>query len=136
MFGLGFSELLLIMVVVLIVFGPEKLPEIARNLGRFSGQLRRTMDEFKHEITVADFETRLQPPTERLGCESDRLTTTALTGEPPSQAAEPNSVQSIEAELSLQLPKEMPDPAAAAETSAPAAAEQPAASPKPNGNNG
>lgn len=59
MFGLGFSELLLIMVVVLIVFGPEKLPEIARNLGRASGQFRRAMDEFKFEINSANFDRDL-----------------------------------------------------------------------------
>ena len=59
MFGLGFSELLLIMVVALIVFGPEKLPEIARNLGRASGQFRRAMDEFKFEINSANFDRDL-----------------------------------------------------------------------------
>ena len=78
MFGLGFSELLLIMVVILIVFGPDKLPEIARNVGRATGQLRRTMDEFKHEINLADADSHLPPATDRFGCEADRLTTTGF----------------------------------------------------------
>lgn len=96
MFGLGFSELLLIMVVVLIVFGPEKLPEIARNLGRATGQFRRTMDEFKHEINIASFDQldppqanrpiiasaeQLPPPAERLGCEGSAQAQTPPGGE-------------------------------------------------------
>ena len=51
MFGLGFGEIILIMVVVLLVFGPEKLPEIARTLGRSMAELRRTVDEVKNELT-------------------------------------------------------------------------------------
>ena len=50
MFGLGFSEVLIIMLVALIVFGPKKLPEVARTLGRTVGNLRRAMDDLREEI--------------------------------------------------------------------------------------
>ena len=52
MFGLGFSEILLCLVIALIVFGPEKLPELARLLGRTMGELRRTLDDIKLEVNA------------------------------------------------------------------------------------
>lgn len=50
MFGLGFSEILLILAVALIVFGPKKLPEAARLLGKAMGEFRRTLDEIRYEL--------------------------------------------------------------------------------------
>ncbi len=52
MFGLGFTELLVIFVIILIVFGPERLPELAKTMGRTAAQLRRTMDDFKGEMML------------------------------------------------------------------------------------
>ena len=40
MFGIGLSELMVIMVVAVVVFGPERLPEFARQAGRFVRQMR------------------------------------------------------------------------------------------------
>jgi TatA/E family protein of Tat protein translocase len=51
MFGsLGVPELLLIFVVVLIVFGPRKIPEIGRMLGKALGEFRRATDDLKSTI--------------------------------------------------------------------------------------
>ena len=50
MFGVGFPELVLIMVVALLVLGPQRLPEVARMLGRAYGQLRRASEEFQNTI--------------------------------------------------------------------------------------
>src|SRR5215813_1199721 len=50
MFGVGFPELVVILVVALIVLGPQRLPEVARMLGRAYGQLRRASEEFQHTI--------------------------------------------------------------------------------------
>jgi Tat protein translocase TatB subunit len=47
MFGIGFEHLLVIMVVALLVVGPDKLPSVARALGRGYAEFRRTMDELK-----------------------------------------------------------------------------------------
>jgi TatA/E family protein of Tat protein translocase len=44
---LGTTELLVVLVVALIIFGPRKLPEIGRSLGRAMSELRRTSDDFK-----------------------------------------------------------------------------------------
>lgn len=46
----GPLELLFIFAVVLVLFGPRKLPEIARSLGRILFQLRHASEEFKEQV--------------------------------------------------------------------------------------
>jgi sec-independent protein translocase protein TatA len=50
MFGIGLPELMLIMVLALLVLGPQRLPEVARLVGRAYGQLRRASEEFQNTI--------------------------------------------------------------------------------------
>ena len=50
MFGIGTSELVLILVIVLILFGPSKLPELAKSIGRIIHDLRHSTAELKQEI--------------------------------------------------------------------------------------
>ena len=50
MFGIGLPELVMILVVALIVLGPQRLPEVARMLGRAYAQLRRASEEFQQTI--------------------------------------------------------------------------------------
>ncbi len=53
-FGIGFQELVIIAVLFLVIFGPSKLPQMARDLSRFVGEARRSVDEFKSELTLDD----------------------------------------------------------------------------------
>ena len=50
MFDIGFSELLVIGVVALIVIGPEKLPRVARTVGVLAGRLQRYVSDVKADI--------------------------------------------------------------------------------------
>ncbi len=50
-FDIGIPELILIFVVVLMVFGPGKIPEIARNLGKAVAEVRRVGSDFTRELT-------------------------------------------------------------------------------------
>ncbi len=50
MFDIGFSELLVIAVVALIVIGPERLPKVARTLGVMLGRMQRYVNDVKSDI--------------------------------------------------------------------------------------
>lgn len=68
MFGtLGMPELILIFVVALLLFGPRKMPQIGRSIGRAMGEFRRASNEFKRTIEdevaadeIRDVETDLK----------------------------------------------------------------------------
>jgi sec-independent protein translocase protein TatB len=49
-FGIGGQELIIIGLLFLVIFGPSKLPQMARDLGKFVIEARRSMDEFKGEL--------------------------------------------------------------------------------------
>lgn len=53
MFDIGWTELLIIAVVAIIVVGPKDLPKMLRSLGRYAGQLRRTAGEFRAQFDEA-----------------------------------------------------------------------------------
>ncbi len=57
MFGISFPELVVVAIVGLIAFGPDKLPELARTLGQLSAQLRKASDSLRR-----DFYRELYPP--------------------------------------------------------------------------
>lgn len=65
MFGIGGQEIVLIGLLFLIIFGPSKLPQMARDIGRFVGEARRSIDEFKDELTASDDEDREREERER-----------------------------------------------------------------------
>ncbi|MDA8135059.1 MAG: twin-arginine translocase TatA/TatE family subunit [Desulfobacteraceae bacterium] len=52
MFGLGMPEILLILAIALIVIGPQKLPDLAKTLGRAMGEFKKAAQEFKRSIDV------------------------------------------------------------------------------------
>lgn len=52
--SLGASELFLVLLAILLLFGGKRLPELARNLGRGAAEFRRATAEIKREISVLD----------------------------------------------------------------------------------
>lgn len=50
MFGVSITELVVVFVVALLLFGPDKLPEIARTLGKLSGELKKGTDSLRREF--------------------------------------------------------------------------------------
>jgi sec-independent protein translocase protein TatA len=51
MFGLGMQELIVIFIIALLVFGPRKLPELGRSLGRGLAEFKRASEELKEGLT-------------------------------------------------------------------------------------
>jgi sec-independent protein translocase protein TatB len=62
--GLGTTELLVILVVALILFGPRKLPQLTRSLGKSLGEFKRASEDFKRqwekEVTLEEREKEAQ----------------------------------------------------------------------------
>jgi len=50
MFDIGFSEMFLILVIALIVIGPERLPAVATKIGRFIRKARQTFENVKRDV--------------------------------------------------------------------------------------
>jgi TatA/E family protein of Tat protein translocase len=65
MFGIGPQEMVLIGLLFLVIFGPGKLPSMARDFGRFMSEAHRYIDEFKSElVSGAEDETPEHGETE------------------------------------------------------------------------
>lgn len=61
MFGVSFTELVMVFVVALLLFGPDRLPQMARQLGKVLGELRKGSDAVKRE-----FYNSVYPPQDDL----------------------------------------------------------------------
>ncbi|MDP2480703.1 MAG: twin-arginine translocase TatA/TatE family subunit [Candidatus Palauibacterales bacterium] len=90
----GFSEMLVIVVLVLIFFGPQRMPEIARGLGKAMREFRKSMNEVKRELEQAGMaddspawkqDTRDIQPRPSGTIEPPHMT----AGAPPSSGPEP-----------------------------------------------
>jgi Tat protein translocase TatB subunit len=62
MFEVGFSELLLIMALALLVLGPQKLPKVVAEVGRWMGRARAMARQFREQLEVEAAESQRPPP--------------------------------------------------------------------------
>ena len=62
MFEVGFSELLLIMVLALLVLGPQKLPKVVGQVGRWMGRARAMARQFREQLEIEAAEAQRPPP--------------------------------------------------------------------------
>lgn len=54
MFDIGFMEIMVVLIVALIVIGPERMPEVARQIGRFMGRAKRFVNSMKENSEISD----------------------------------------------------------------------------------
>ncbi len=90
MFGIGMTELLVILTIGLVVIGPKKLPELARSLGKGLAEFRRASTEMRRDFLEVADEARIDPPTQQ-------------TPEPPEPPKPPEQPEQPE-------PPEPPEP--------------------------
>jgi sec-independent protein translocase protein TatB len=57
-FGIGVQEMVFIGLLSLIIFGPSKLAQMARDLGQFVNEARRALDEFKEDLKLEEEDGR------------------------------------------------------------------------------
>jgi len=110
MFDIGFSEMLVIAVVALIVIGPERLPKVARTLGHLFGRMQRYVNDVKSDISremELDELRKLQATVE----DAARAIETSVTTQVSSTEAELNKVAS---ELAATVEPSAPAPETAA----------------------
>ncbi len=109
MFDIGFSELMVIAVVALIVIGPEKLPKVARTVGHLFGRMQRYVNDVKSDISremALDDLRKLQSSMQDTVQSIEKSVTTEVR----SAETEMNKIAAA-------------DPAATADSAPPAAAE-------------
>jgi len=54
MFGLGMSEIILILALALIIIGPKKLPEVAKAMGKGYAEFKKVLNDFKDAVNIED----------------------------------------------------------------------------------
>jgi len=125
--SLGPAEILVILVVALLVFGPNKMPEIAKQVGKGLREFRRVQQHLKSELrdVVSEFDS----PT---NASADQQPAPML---PPKETVADDVVPAAETHAPAPSPAPAPMPAPAAEAPAPAAppaAGAPLPSPEPD----
>jgi len=83
--SLGFENSIILMVLALVVFGPRKLPEIGRRIGKIMYEVRKASNDFKFQM---EEELRTAEEAERRKKEAERLS--ALPASEPAAALSPN----------------------------------------------
>lgn len=56
--GLGMQEMIVIFLIVLLLFGAKKIPELARGIGKGMGEFNKAKQEFEREIKMGEVEGR------------------------------------------------------------------------------
>ncbi len=94
MFGIGPLELVVILLIALVVVGPQRLPEVGRTLGKAMREFRKAQDELKGAINF-DFDSDPEPP--RPAPHRPRPSTAAVTPAPVSEETPADALERIEA---------------------------------------
>ena len=88
--NLGFSEMAFIFLLALIIFGPKKLPEIGRQIGKVLAEFRRASNEFKWQLEAEMRQIEAEATKERLSKEA-KQTEPPPSILPPANASSPGN---------------------------------------------
>ena len=124
--SVGAPEILVILVLALVVLGPERLPQAARTMGRWVGELRRITGSLQAEVRdVVDEVMRPVNETATVATESFTSTFNSSDVANGTEAVDPEPTTTVAApsDASAALPADVPLPAPEAEASPQPAAE-------------
>ncbi|MFM1912071.1 MAG: Sec-independent protein translocase protein TatB [Pseudomonadota bacterium] len=96
MFDVGFSELVLIAVVAMIVIGPERLPKVARTAGALLGRMQRYVNNVKSEVEREMQFEDLKKLQQEIQAQSKQVENSILA---------PSAIPQAQTELQLEDPK-------------------------------
>jgi Tat protein translocase TatB subunit len=91
MFGIGMPELAVILVVALIVLGPKRLPEVARQLGKAMAEFRRQSSEILDEVNQAARVEEEAERAKRREAEREKLAATVVANKPVAPEKPPGT---------------------------------------------
>jgi sec-independent protein translocase protein TatB len=111
MFDVGFTELLLVGLVALLVLGPERLPVAARTAGLWIGRIKRSIGSIKAEVEreIGADEIRRQLHNERI-LELEREMNRNLLEDKPAEAVSPPTAVAQEQTVTAEPPAQDPPP--------------------------
>ncbi len=98
--NLGMPEILMILVIALIIFGPRKLPELGRSLGQSLAQFRRASEDFKRqweeEVELENRRLNAPPRVEPAGNPETASSETGATDQHAGETAQASNENAIE----------------------------------------
>lgn len=110
--NLGFSEMVFLFILALLIFGPKKLPEIGRQVGRFMNDFKRASNEFRSQIEseISSLESEVKPQIlPPLQAPLNSLAS-RIFNPPPAEKAKTTAAEAVPAAEPASAPEPPPAP--------------------------
>jgi len=139
--GVGSGEVILILVVLLLVFGPKQLPDLAKSIGNALRGVRKASDDIKEELGMVSeiAKPAARPPARHFkpvagstGPESETAATSVTRAAEPAGPTDPSEPASPASPASSASPAEPPRPTGAASPAGTTSAAEPTGAAVPN----
>jgi sec-independent protein translocase protein TatB len=125
MFGLGFTEIVIILVLALILLGPQRLPDVAKQLGKGLREFKKATDDLKGQFETELYSESRKPARPALVEPSEAATPVPAPPPGPATTASAENIPGLEAAM-VEPVRVAPEPPPAPEASPSAAPDDPA----------
>lgn len=125
MFGLGFGEIVIILVLALILLGPQRLPDVAKQLGKGLREFKKATDDLKEQFETELYSEPKKPARPALVQPPEAAAPVPAPPPGPAPVASAENIPGLEAAMAEPV-RAAPGPPPAPEAAPPAAATGPA----------